>query len=72
MSAQPRPGVELYDDERHAALLGQVYDSLVLLQISHPDLAEGVRSLADMIRYVRAQLLKRVPEGVDHGQAVGE
>ena len=70
MMAHPRPSPALTDDERLAAILSEAEDKLVLLQIptAQPDVVE----ILDAIRYVRGQLLKRLPAEVDHGQEVGE
>ena len=54
---RPRPGVELLDEERHAALLGDVVDGLEAFQVPTPH--PGIEAILDTVRFVRAQLLKQ-------------
>ncbi len=70
MTARPRPGPELTDDERFAAVLG---DALYELEhVRHDDPTGIVLKVIGQVGFVRAGLIKRIPAGVDHGQEVGE
>jgi hypothetical protein len=58
------------DEERWAAVLGDAVDGLESFQVPIPN--QAVEDILQQIKFVRRELLKRVPKEIDHGQTVGE
>ena len=57
-----RPGTEILESERLAAMLGDVVDGLEALQAQTPH--AGIETLLDTIRFVRARLIKCAEEAL--------
>lgn len=60
MTARTRPGTAITDDERLAAVLRDAVDGLENLQVAHPQLR--LEDVIHQIRFVRGQLIRRLPE----------
>ena len=56
----PGPGIPLTDDERFAALLGDVIDGLEAFQVPTPH--QGIEDILGTIRFVRDRLAARGPK----------
>ena len=70
MISLTRPGIPLHEDEVLAAILGDAVDGLESFQVPTPH--PGIEDILQQIKYVRRELIERIPEEIKHGQEVGE
>lgn len=70
MTARTRPGIAITDDERLVALLRDAVDALESLHAPNP--SQALEDVIHQIRFVRKQLLKRLPEELGYGEKMAK